>query len=294
MTSNKSESPASVNITHHDGSLAAGLFQEAAAFSSTSSSGSGPCLRVDEDAGNTLMGPGQWEKYYARSLARRGSLRSEDCYCSAEEIMRMLHSCCLLPQTRSQALVVGCGTSELPALLAGSTCSVTALDISPTVVGWMQSQHAQVIWHAADATSMDKTWRGRFHLLVDKGLLSPLAAEDALDDANPACSGEAAAGVGALRYRRVVALLGEYRRVLHVGGTAVVITQGEAPWLSTLATATTIAGTREASRSATWSKPTCKASWDDSAVYILRAEDHGHTTASADSEVLGSSLSAMD
>ena len=31
-----------------------------------------------------------WENYYSRALQRRGLLRGEDCYCTAEVLMQLL------------------------------------------------------------------------------------------------------------------------------------------------------------------------------------------------------------
>lgn len=61
-----------------------------------------------------------WESYYSRSLLRRGRLRVEDCYCSAEELLPLLSGA-----RGAAALVVGSGSSEVPRRLLELPSQVT-------------------------------------------------------------------------------------------------------------------------------------------------------------------------
>jgi len=145
-----------------------------------------------------------WEKYYARSLARKGKLSSEDCYCSPEQLKEFL----LVQRLplEGDVLVVGTGTSDLPALLAEGA-RVTGMDASRTAIDWMSRVQPEVQWHHGDAASMPNAWRNSFDCLIDKGLLAHIASDELLGHNQPsACS----------------ALLSEYRRVLRPGAYAVV------------------------------------------------------------------------
>ena len=148
-----------------------------------------------------------WEKYYARSLARKGKLSQEDCYCSPRQLSEFLlkHD---LP-LEGDVLVVGSGTSELPAILA-KRATVTALDVSETAASWMRQAQPQIHWHQGDAAAMPHSWMEGFDCLIDKGLLAHKFADDLL-----ACSTIQSA------------LLSEYCRVLKPGGFAVVVSLGQ-------------------------------------------------------------------
>lgn len=52
-----------------------------------------PCCEVFQE--NWISSPSgmdseYWENYYSRALQRRGLLRGEDCYCTAEVLMQLL------------------------------------------------------------------------------------------------------------------------------------------------------------------------------------------------------------
>ena len=76
---------------------------------------------------------------------------------------------------------------------------VTAMDISPTCVEMMQASQPQVVWCCADAFALPESWSRSYDLVVDKGLLGHIAAEDVH---NIQCG----------------KLLAEYGRVLREGG----------------------------------------------------------------------------
>lgn len=167
-----------------------------------------------------------WEQYYARSVARRGSLRTEDCYCESQELFSFLAARGYLPRAGSKALVVGSGTSDLPSCLAaagesgkdrsGSALTVTAIDVSASATHWMKPSHPDVTWLVADAASMDVAWTSAFSLLVDKGLLGSILA------------GEASASKSTTR---CATILSEYRRVLQPGAWAIVVMPDTSSWL---------------------------------------------------------------
>ncbi|CAJ1416887.1 unnamed protein product [Effrenium voratum] len=151
-----------------------------------------------------------WESYYARSLARRGSLRPEDCYCPPAPLLGLLQT--LLPASGASGasagpvLLVGAGASELPALLAEER-ECTAVDISPSCVQWMRQAAPKVEWVEADARQLPAEWANRFALVLDKGLLAHLATEGVLTDRASQCE----------------VLLREYERVLKPGGQTVIV-----------------------------------------------------------------------
>ena len=151
-----------------------------------------------------------WEKYYSRSLARKGKLSSEDCYCSPQQLTDFL-SKHQLP-LKGDILVVGTGTSDLPVILAKGA-SVTAVDVSQTAVDWMRQAQPQVCWHHGDATALPASWENRFDCLIDKGLLAHKLADELLTS-SPSSGSQST-------------LLKEYRRVLKTDGFAVVVSLGQ-------------------------------------------------------------------
>mmetsp|Transcript_27551 Transcript_27551/g.91432 ORF Transcript_27551/g.91432 Transcript_27551/m.91432 type:complete len:446 (+) Transcript_27551:154-1491(+) len=158
-----------------------------------------------------------WERYYSRSIARRGDLRNEDCYCSSSELECFLRATGFVPATleaRFHILVVGSGTSRLPQQLAADPAlDVSAMDVSETAVSWMRRVHPEVTWYIADACSMDPAWDGKFDLLIDKGLVGATSTEDAFSN-RASC-------------HRMIA---EYCRVLRSCGLAVVVVPEASPW----------------------------------------------------------------
>ena len=154
-----------------------------------------------------------WEKYYSRSLARKGKLSSEDCYCTAEHLKQLL-----LEQNlplEGHVLVVGAGTSELPALLVEGAARVTAVDVSKTAIDWMRTVQPRVHWHLGDAAAMPASWINCFDCLIDKGLLAHKVADHLLASAAQSAQSQQSAEFVQST------LLREYLRVLKPGAYAV-------------------------------------------------------------------------
>jgi len=99
----------------------------------------------------------------------------------------------------------------VPQLLVQKGLDVTAMDISPTCVEMMQASQPQVVWCCADAFALPESWSRSYDLVVDKGLLGHIAAEDVH---NIQCG----------------KLLAEYGRVLREGGQVILVSL--APLLS--------------------------------------------------------------
>lgn len=175
------------------------------------------------------MSSSSWESYYQRSYARRGgSLRAEDCYCSAAELIEFLKTRGKLPAiSEAKILVVGSGTSLLPVLLksavtsSASSADVTAMDVSSTAVKWMREKYEVdgLTWVEGDASDMDTSWHGVFDLLLDKGLLGSLSAEvDAEVEVE----------------HKANQLLAQYRKAVKDGGQIQVVMPSKTPWLPRL------------------------------------------------------------
>ncbi|CAE8711613.1 unnamed protein product [Polarella glacialis] len=216
----------------------------------------------------------EWDRYYRRSLARRGGLRGEDCYCTAECLRDFLLSRDLLPDGEAgQILVVGSGASDVPALLAAATPTstptstgrrsgggnVTAVDVSEAVISWMAARHPEVHWLLADASQLDAAWDGRFALLVDKGLLGATSTEDTVAATLAATSMAVP--------QQSDGFLSEYRRVLAPGGWAVVVMPSGAvdpPWFG------------EAVRNEGWSVVRSRAELEGGTVYALQKRNNNN------------------
>lgn len=171
-----------------------------------------------------------------RSLARRGNLGREDCYCEPEELRAFLEAQALLPEAGARVLVVGCGTSGLTAGLASNggivsapTFEVTAIDSSATAIEWMTEQHPDIEWCVANAAAMDSRWVGRFAVVLDKGVIGAASTDDAAASAAKFNGGDLNAP---FVVPRGSAYLSEYRRVLSLGGWVVVVMPEQAPWLN--------------------------------------------------------------
>ncbi|TDH67837.1 hypothetical protein CCR75_007980 [Bremia lactucae] len=78
-----------------------------------------------------------------------------------------------------RVLVIGCGNSALSADLVndGFSC-LLSVDFSARVINEMQSKHPALKWQVMDMTQMDALEDASFDLIMDKGALDALMAED--------------------------------------------------------------------------------------------------------------------
>lgn len=104
---------------------------------------------------------------------------SYDWYVTYEELEELFDEFCP-PSPTLNLLMVGCGTSELPAQLHGAGFRrITNIDISPAVIVKMEarSQGLGLVWRAMDATQMtfDDCC---FDVAIDKGTLDAMMCGD--------------------------------------------------------------------------------------------------------------------
>ncbi|KAG7378237.1 hypothetical protein PHYPSEUDO_010391 [Phytophthora pseudosyringae] len=82
-------------------------------------------------------------------------------------------------KAKVRVLVVGCGNSALSAdLAADGFSSLLSVDFSERVIGEMTRKHPALQWRVMDMTDMRALEAGSFNLVVDKGALDALMAED--------------------------------------------------------------------------------------------------------------------
>jgi len=169
-----------------------------------------------------------WERYYVRSLARRGSLGREDCYCEPEDLNYFLETQELWPEKDARILVVGCGTSGLSASLSSAGFAVAAVDCSSTVIEWMRERHPGIEWHVADVAAMHSRWDKHFALVLDKGVIGAASTCD-IEASAAKFQGSNLNAPFVVPYG--TAYLSEYRRMLRPGGWAVVVMPEKSAWL---------------------------------------------------------------
>merc|ERR1711990_508049 len=108
----------------------------------------------------------------------------------------------------TSVLCTGCGTSAVPAHLAGAGVDVHAIDWSNTAIGAMKNKHANVNWMSGDVTAMPNYQDGQFDFVLDKGCFDSLLCQEA----------------GTLKSQQYIA---ECNRVLKGSGKLLIITTGD-------------------------------------------------------------------
>ncbi|KAG6613770.1 methyltransferase-like protein 13 isoform x1 [Phytophthora cinnamomi] len=82
-------------------------------------------------------------------------------------------------KAKVRVLVVGCGNSALSAeLAADGFCDLLSVDFSARVIDEMRRKHPALRWQEMDMTDMRALGAASFDLVVDKGALDALMAED--------------------------------------------------------------------------------------------------------------------